>query len=377
MPCIANALVVGGGIGGLATAIALRQIGVQCDVLEIERKAVGAGIGFAGRAPQALEELGVYEETYATGKPFTSAQKAPVMRDTAGNVLHAPAPPQKFPGSRPPVGVHRPTFADILTRRAEALGARIEYGVTVNAIENLESAVKVTLTNGEIREYDCLIGADGIFSTVRELVFPDADEPEYCGQMSFRWIAPYPLIEEEDWYCAGDIGKVGLHNQPVQQNIYVPVVLNMPETRLSQAECYDLMMEHLGLYTAPAVVEIRNRLTPDIDIIPRAFKSHLVKSPWHRGRTVLLGDAAHATSAHMGMGGGMALEDAVVLADCIKSEATLSEALDRFMARRFDRVRTVVETSIALSKLEQAGINSGPENAKLMSEGMATLAAPY
>jgi 2-polyprenyl-6-methoxyphenol hydroxylase-like FAD-dependent oxidoreductase len=92
---------------------------------------------------------------------------------------------------------------------------------------------------------------------------------------------------------------------------------------------------------------------------------------------LLIGDAAHATTAHMGMGGGMALEDAVVLAECIAAENDLQAAYARFMVRRWDRVKTVVETSVAISKLEQAGVPDGPERGALMGKGMAVLSAPY
>ena len=90
---------------------------------------------------------------------------------------------------------------------------------------------------------------------------------------------------------------------------------------------------------------------------------------------MLIGDAAHATTAHMGMGAGMALEDSVVLAECIAAASSLSAAYAAFMARRFERVRLVVETSLALSKLEQT--NEDGLEASLQSSAFAALAAPY
>lgn len=377
MVCVSKGLIVGGGIGGLASAIALQRVGVQCDVVEIDMKVVGAGIGFAGRAPQAMEELGIYEEVYATGKPFTEEMKSPVMRGADGAPLGPPPPAQDFPGSKPPVGVHRPVFADILTRTAEQVGASIHNGMSITAIEERDDAVAATLTDGSVKDYDFIIGADGISSKTRSLIFPDAPEPEYTGQMSIRWLAPFPAIEGEDWYVAGDAGRIGMHNMPLYEHIYVPMVLNMPETRLDQEKAYEVVKNLLDQYTAPAIVELRKRLTPESELIARPFKSLLMPSPWYRGRTLLIGDAAHATTAHMGMGGGMALEDAVVLAHCIESAASLQEAYDAFMARRFERVRTVVETSVALSKLEQDKDRDGPKRGKLMQAGMAALSSPY
>ena len=377
MTCVSKGLIVGGGIAGLAAAIALQRCGVQCHVVDLDMKPIGAGIGFAGRAPQALEELGIYDEVYATGKPFTDKMKAPVTRDQSGAVIGSPPSSQEFPGAKPPVGVHRPVFSEILLRKARAMGARVDNKVSITSIAENQSSVAVTFTNGEVGSYDFLIGADGINSRVRSLVFPDAPEPEYAGQMSIRWLAPFPAIPEEDWYSAGRCGKVAIHNMPLYDHIYVPMVFNMPDAKLSQDQCYEVVDQLLSQFTAPAIVELRKRLMPDSELIPRPFKWLLLDSPWHRGRVLLIGDAAHATTAHMGMGGGMALEDAVVLAQCIGSASTLEEAFGDFMKRRFERVRVVVETSVALSKIEQTGVPPGEDSRTLMAAGMAALSSPY
>jgi 2-polyprenyl-6-methoxyphenol hydroxylase-like FAD-dependent oxidoreductase len=267
MACVANALIVGGGIGGLAAAIALQNVGVKCTVAEIDMKPVGAGIGFAGRAPQALQALGVYEESCATGKPFTEAMKAPVTRDAAGVPMHAPPPKASFDGSLPPVGVHRPVFAEILLRRARECGVFVRDKLSIARIEETANGALVTLNNGETLTVDCVIGADGIGSVTRALLFPEVPEPEYAGQMSLRWLAPYPPIEPADWYDAGSGGRVAIHNQPVQENIYVPMVITMPERRLSQQDCYRIARDLFDRFTAPAIAELRARLIPDAEII--------------------------------------------------------------------------------------------------------------
>ena len=97
---------------------------------------------------------------------------------------------------------------------------------------------------------------------------------------------------------------------------------------------------------------------------------------WYKNRVLLIGDAAHATSAHMGMGGGMALEDAVVLGQCMSSGDTLPNALQAFMERRFKRVKLVVETSVRLGQLEKEKAAPG-ENAALLTTAFATLGQPY
>jgi 2-polyprenyl-6-methoxyphenol hydroxylase-like FAD-dependent oxidoreductase len=372
---VSRGLIVGGGIAGLASAIALQQIGVDCDLVEIgELRPVGAGIGIGGRGPNALDELGVYEEVAATGQLGLTA---PIMYDAAGEVVAAPPPPPEIPGALEAVGAYRPTLAAILEKRALELGADIQTGMSIESIEDGTDAAAVTLTNGERRDYDLVVGADGIGSRTRSIVFPDAPQPQYAGQMSIRWLIPSGPIDGEGWYLAGEMGRMAFYHQPHPNLIYAPMVINMPRDRLSQQGAYEVVSRLMDNYTAPAMVRLREFLTPQSELIVRPFDWLLLEGPWHRGRTLLIGDAAHATTAHMGMGGVMALEDAVVLAKCVAEADTLPEALATFMTRRTERVRTVVETSVALSKREQANIAPGPETAGLMGGAIAALARPY
>jgi 2-polyprenyl-6-methoxyphenol hydroxylase-like FAD-dependent oxidoreductase len=368
-------LIVGGGIAGLSSALALQRVGVSCDVAEIgDLRPVGAGIGLAGRAPNALEELGVYEEVAATGQPGLGP---PALYDAAGELIASPPAPREIPGVRGAVGVYRPAFAEVLSKAAVKAGANIETGLSIASIEDGDDAAVVEMTNGERRSYDFVIGADGVNSRVRSIVFPDAPEPEYTGQMSIRWVFPSDPLEGEGWYLAGDYGKLAFYHQPYPNLIYAPMVVNMTEERLSQQGAYEVVKRLTDMFTASAIVELRKHLNQQSELIPRPFKWILLEKPWYRGRTLLIGDAAHATTAHMGMGGGMALEDGVVLAQCIAAAPSLTEAYETFVERRFERVRTVVETSVTLSKREQDHLPPGPEEGRLMGQAMAILSQPY
>ncbi len=375
MACVSNALIIGGGIAGFSAAIALSRIGIQCDVVEIVHATLGASLGISGRAAEALDELGVYDACYATGAPWHSDTKAGNLMDVAGNLI-APAPQRpEWPGSKTAMGVYRPTLMKILEEQAIELGARIEKGVTATVIDNQKDAAVVTLNTGEKRSYDLVVGADGISSQTRGILFPEAPKPVYAGQMSIRWMAPGSAIDPEGMYV-GPVGRVGFYYLP-QGYVYVAAVISAKEyVRLTDEELHNLYTKLLDSYTAPAVVELRSRLTATSDLICRPFEWILLSEPWYRGRSLLIGDAAHATTAHMGMGGGMALEDAVVLAQCLDKASTLHEAFDAFMTRRLPRVRTVVETSVALSRLEQA--KAPPlESRSLMKTAFEAISQPY
>lgn len=375
MACVSKVAIIGGGVAGLSASIALSEAGVQCDLVELVGNPDGASLGLSGRAADALAELGVYDECYATGTPWELDTRAASQSDAAGNMLSpGPARPT-WPGAKTAIGVHRPKLAEILENKARSLGTKIRVGVTAAAISDGEAGASVTFTDGTEGVYDLVIGADGIGSKTREWLFPDAPKPQYSGQMSIRWMAPGPAIVEEGWYI-GEVGRMGFYYLPHGET-YVAAVVQLPEgQRLSPQEEHALYVRLLDSYTAPAIVELRRRLTPDAKLIYRPFNWHLVPGTWHKGRTLLIGDAAHATTAHMGMGAGMALEDSVVLAQCVAQAGTLAEALDSFMARRYERVRTVVETSVAASRLEQQGTPVREIMAKLLA-GFKAISEPY
>lgn len=378
MACISNALLVGGGIAGLSAAIALGKAGVRCDVVELHPPGGGAAIGITGRAADALGELGVHEACLAVSTAFQRDSTVAQQMDAAGNLVSAAPPRPDWPGSKLGIGILRPLLLEKLGDEARHHGATIRIGLTVDAIDgggDDGDGALVTFSDGSHAHYDLVIGADGIGSKVRALVFPEAPKPAYSGQFSVRWMLPGAPVGGEAWYN-GPAGRLGFYNLP-QEQTYIAAVLDIPEQKWMEApEVHALFTKLLDSFTAPAVVELRRRLGADADLVARPFEWLLVPAPWYRGRVLLVGDAAHATTAHLGMGGGMALEDAVVLGQCVADAATLPQALAQFMARRFERVRTVVETSLALSQLEQRDAPR-TEAVAMVRTALATISAPY
>ena len=376
MTCISSALIVGGSIAGMNAAIALARRGVKVDVVEQAAEPLGASLAFSGRAAMALVELGIYDEVHATGRPALTGTTATSIRHPQTGAILNPGPARPtWPGAVDAVGVYRPTFLEISQAAAERLGVVVRKGVTYESFDDRADGVSVVFTDGSTGMYDLLIGADGINSKTRGLIFPDAPKPEYSGQLSIRWMAPGGPIEDEGWYVS-PAGRLGFYYLP-QGVVYIPAVINLPDLpRLSQDDVRALFTNLLDSMSAPAIKEMRRRLTDDSELIGRPFDWILMPDPWYKGRTLLIGDAAHATSAHMGMGGGMALEDAVVLAECVAAATTLPEALDAFMKRRFERVKLVVETSVRLGQLEQEHAPPS-ENVALLTKAFAAIGEPY
>ena len=374
MPIIENALIVGGGIAGLSAAIALGRNGVRCDVLEIAEAPLGTSIGISGRAADALAELGVYDACAAAATIWDESSNASSIRDASGQLISNGPERPKWPGARNALGIYRPVLVRALAAAAEAAGAKILRGITADRIERDAEGCRAALTNGEVGRYDLVIGADGVWSKTRQHAFPHAPTPQYAGQMSIRWMAPGPKIPGEGMHIS-EKGRVGFYYLP-QDMVYVPAVIAAPQPiRPSKAELYDLFDGLLASYPAPAIQELRRRLTPEPDVVCRPFEWLLVRDPWRDG-VLLIGDAAHATTAHMGMGGGMAIEDAVVLGQCVSSAPSLEAAVAAFKARRFERVKTVVDTSVAISQGEQTGAPPS-ERIRLQTQALKVLAEAY
>ena len=334
-------LVVGGGIGGLSTAIALRRRGVEVDVVEINPKwdVYGVGIIQPGNAIRALDALGLAEQAVAQG----FAMKGSRFRDRNGTVLgEVPALDLLGPKYPPMNGITRPKLHAIFQEAVKGSGADIRLGVTVDAVG---TDGRVAFSDGSSGEYDLVVGADGIHSRVRSLVFPDAPEPEYTGQIVWRYNVPRPEgLETLDMFV-GSNGKAGF--VPLASDLmYVLYIEAVPadRVRMPEEELAAIFRERLAEFGGP-VAEVRDRdIVDPAQVVVRPVESLLVPQPWHRGRVVLVGDAVHTTSPHVGQGGAMAIEDAIVLAEEVAAGG-LDTALAAYAERRYPRCREIWEIS--------------------------------
>jgi 2-polyprenyl-6-methoxyphenol hydroxylase-like FAD-dependent oxidoreductase len=147
-----------------------------------------------------------------------------------------------------------------------------------------------------------------------------------------------------------------------------------PNTRHAEADLPDLLRQRLAGF-AGAIGYVRDAITDQSVVNFRPLEALLLPGPWHTGRAILIGDAAHATTPHLASGAGMAMEDAVVLGDVLAKNDSLGAAFAAFMTRRYDRAALVVNSSIRLGEIEQSGVHSD-EHPRLMNSTMAALAQP-
>jgi 2-polyprenyl-6-methoxyphenol hydroxylase-like FAD-dependent oxidoreductase len=371
---IERVLVVGGGIGGLSTAIALRNAGVEVDVVEKNPNwdVYGVGIIQPPNALRALHAIGLAERCLAAGHPILGGRN--LLAD--GTLLGEDDYPPVVPGWPPMNGLTRPALHEILTSTTLASGAQVRVGETVTEIVAREDGVDVTFTDGTAGSYDLLVGADGLYSDVRRMLFGADVRPRYTGQACFRYNLPrFEGLDRIEVWIGQQHGTAGF--VPLSDELmYMLFILRWPESEIRQdpARLDAVMREHLAPFGG-RVAEYREQITDPAQVVYRPVENILVPGPWYRGRALLIGDAAHGTSPHAGQGAAQAIEDGVVLAEEIASGKPAAEVLETFMARRFERCKQVVELSAAIGAWEQnpdPNVNPGD----IRNEIMAVCAVP-
>ncbi len=352
--CVSSVLVVGGGVAGLVAASALARAGVSCTLVEANPVPLGASILISGQALQMLYDLVDEGALNAAGTPSPTGR---------GNVFAS-------------LGIYRPTLSQILKGAARQWGVDLRDGVRLVDLRQDDASAVATLSDGSETSFDAVIGADGLRSTVRSLIAPGAAEPQYSGQSCIRWMIPGDPIPDLSGTIHLPSGK--LLSYPLPGQIYAILVFKHPrgDIAVGQDEAFAILERLLSTSDDARVAALCARSTRDLPLIFRPFEWLLMPRPWSRGRTMLIGDAAHATTAHMGYGGGLALEDGIVIAEALLASDTIDEAYATFEERRYERVRHVVETSLRLSRLEQEG-TSESELERILSAGLAELKLPY
>jgi 2-polyprenyl-6-methoxyphenol hydroxylase-like FAD-dependent oxidoreductase len=357
MSAIASALVVGGGIGGLTAAIALVQRGVKVELIEArpDLSVYGVGIIQPNNTLRALAKIGLARACVDAGAPFPGWR----VHDAAGNVMmDLPGANTAAPDCPAVNGITRPTLHKILTDAAVCQGAVIRLGDKIDTFEDNRKTVSVRFSSGKSGQYDLVVGCDGLYSDLRKRLFGNSHEPQFTGQGVWRYNLRRPADMEWGAVFFGRTTKVGL--VPMTANLmYMLIVTAEPGNPRFERDVMAQTMRgrlagHSGL-----VAELRPLITDTEGVVYRPMETMLLPSPWMKGRVILIGDAAHATTPHLSQGAAMAIEDAVLLGELMGRDAPLPALLDEFMRRRFDRTKLVVNNSLQLGEWEMEEWKTG------------------
>jgi 2-polyprenyl-6-methoxyphenol hydroxylase-like FAD-dependent oxidoreductase len=351
VPAVNSVLVVGAGLAGTATAIALAGAGVAVDLVEIrpDVAALGSGITLQGNALRELRSLGVWEQVRAAGYAFdVTGIRAP---DPHGTVV-AEVPDAKTGGPDLPaaMGMPRPELARILADRAAEAGVKLRFGTTTTALAQDDDGVDVSLSDGSTGRYDVVVGADGVRSWTRRMLGIEL-ETRSVGMGIWRAFGPRPAsVVRTDLYYGGPSFIAG-YCPTGEDSLYAYIVEPAQDrSGLPPDEQLATMKALAEAYHGPWD-EIRETLTDPSRVNYTWFETHVLDAPWNRGRVVLIGDAAHTCPPTIAQGGAMALEDAAVLGELLTTRPALDQDLwDAFRDRRFDRARTVVDASNQLAR---------------------------
>jgi 2-polyprenyl-6-methoxyphenol hydroxylase-like FAD-dependent oxidoreductase len=316
-------LVVGGGIGGLTSAIALGKAGHSVTVIERDPNWAVYGVGIIQQSNvlSAARELGILEGYLAAGVGFDAVE---IYMPNGNKIARIPGHPvaEGLPAN---MGIGRPALHKLLGEAAKAAGANIRLGLTAERLEDTGEAVNVTFSDGSTGTYALVIGADGVYSQTRQAIMPDAPKPEFTGQAVWRYNFPRPADLDALHVYNGPTG-VGL--VPISESLmYMYVTTPEPGNPWYDKTGIAAQMRAKLANTAPAIQALSQQITDDEGVVYRPLEGMMLYGDWHKGRVVLLGDAVHATTPHLGQGAGMAIEDSIVLADEIAKAATPLRAL--------------------------------------------------
>jgi 2-polyprenyl-6-methoxyphenol hydroxylase-like FAD-dependent oxidoreductase len=329
-------MIVGGGLAGLALAIALRERGVSAEIVERANdwSTTGAGLYLVGNATRALESIGVGGRLASEGTVI----RTQALHNHRGARLAEIDAQTFWADCGPCLGLSRQRLHRLLADKVGDL--RVRFGTTVQALQQHSQYVSLRFSDGSTETYDFVVGADGIRSSIRRLEFGESD-PRFRGQLGWRFIARRPA-EISGWTVFLGQGRAFLL-LPIgddQVYCYADTVAAQP-IEDPPAGRIERLRERFQDFAGP-VREVLAQMRSSEPVYFSAIEE-IDQQPWGRGRVLLIGDAVHAMSPNMACGAAMAFEDAVVLAEVISQTRAPSETISEFIRRRSARIAWVRE----------------------------------
>ncbi|MFF5178019.1 FAD-dependent monooxygenase [Micromonospora sp. NPDC000316] len=358
MTTVRTAIVIGGGIAGPVTALALRRAGITATVYEAypatasEAGGIGGTLALAPNGVAALRTIGADEAVTAIATPIERSAMA-VGRRRIDLPTLAGVPPLRV--------VHRAELYRVLHDRAVTEGVSFAYGKRLVHADQTDSAVTARFEDGSTATADLLVGADGIRSTVRGLIDTAAPGPRFTGLLGFEAVARHE-VDVQPGTMTFAFGRRGYYlywpepgggtrwgaNLPYQRP------LSLVEARaVPAAQWLDTLRESYG-DDDPGRQLTATSNADELQVVG-AMQIMPPVPHWHRGRMVLVGDAAHAPSNSSGQGASLAIESGVQLARCLRDLPDVESALAAFVRLRRARVEKVAARAARINQAKAPG----------------------
>lgn len=344
-------MIVGGGIAGLTTALALRQRGIDAHVHEAAPilRAAGAGIVLSPNAMRVLDALGLGTELRDLG---WALERGELHDARAGRLSRMDLRQIAERHGAPSLAIHRATLAALLASRIPTRA--IHHGRALGALRRVDTdgTLELTWSDGTRERARTVIGADGLHSPVRRYVAPEA-RVRYSGQVSYRGLAALAErdtphgVSMEIWDAGRRFGYVRLG----PHDVYWYATLDEADGPATHAGTdHGHVTARFADLAAPVPALLAT--TPADGVLRLPMHDLVPPARWHRDGAVLIGDAAHATTPNLGQGGAQAIEDAWVLANELarlpKSPAQAFAAYQRIRERK---ARLIVRRSRTIGTL--------------------------
>ncbi|GAA3542772.1 FAD-dependent monooxygenase [Nonomuraea rosea] len=346
-----KALIIGCGIGGPVTAMALREVGIDAEIFEAYGQGaedVGSFLNIASNGLAALRVLGAHRKVLATAIPTPRM----VMWSGSGKRLGEVANGLRLDDGTVSHTVLRSDLYRTIRDEAAQRGIPISYGKRLISYDDRGTDVVARFEDGTEATGDLLIACDGVHSRTRQLLDPQAPAPRYSGLYSFGGIVKDAGVTGEPGVYNMVFGKRAFFGYSVAESGETWWFANLPR-RLGDvpADWKPVLVkafENDANFSAELIANGDVELALPVHDLPPV-------PVWHRGRVLLTGDAAHATSPSSGQGASLAIEDAIVLARCLRDSGDHRQAFERFEAERRPRVERVVAYSRTISNSKAAG----------------------
>jgi len=341
--------IVGAGMGGLATAAALRRVGIAVQVYEQAQQfaRLGAGIQVGCNAMKVLRALGLEPRMRQQSfYPRSWNNRDWKTGEVKFDMIFGESAEQKF--GAPYLLAHR---GDLHAALASAVPAEcINLGHKLVGLDETGDGVKLAFANGATATADAVVGSDGVHSVVRDILF-GATSVNFTGRIAYRTTYPASLlggdgIDDCTKWWGEDRHIVIYYVKPDRSEVYLVTSQPEPEFRIeswsAKGDVRELRKAFAGFSS-----EVQRVLAACPEVHKWAIVDRDSLERWAQGNVTLLGDACHPMTPYMAQGAAMAIEDAAVLSRCLDGVAReeVADAFRRFEATRRERTTRVQDTS--------------------------------
>src|SRR6266699_3190069 len=343
-----KALISGCGIAGPVVALFLQRAGIEAEIYEARASSTDYGGNFLNMACNGLgvlKPLGLDGPVSEQGSPIPRMM---MWRGKGKRLGEVPNGARAEVGA-PSINLLRSRLHQVLREGAENRRIKIAYGKKLADLESGTQGVVATFADGTTAEGSFLVGCDGVHSRTRSFINSDAPTPQYTGLIStggFAQHSSFPPTPDTMHFVFGKRAFFGYH---ISSSGELYWFVNFPQKAAPAKGDLDMIVNEEW---QERMLELFREELPLISEMIRATESTIIAYPiydifrqpiWHQGPVVLVGDAIHAISPNAGQGASLAMEDAIVLAKCLREREDLSQAFATYERLRRTRVERMVQ----------------------------------